>query len=491
MTRIIDYLSEYPPNYGPEWGSGGIFGLKYHKGVLYYMLAFEAQGYFIDHDGIRKIYEFEKLGLKPVSGGDTYNAVYAIDDSIYFGGWVHAPAIYRGRTNKGATIDFRNKYSHVHKYDIGNNEVSLIWKESIHDPEKWVGEISEIIYDPYEQKLLLARADGHINLGVYELDPLSGKIRKILDEPALKGAINLDYACFSIHYFPKSFNGIECIDLIERKTIIDKFDPSKYTIDKGDVRYPLVGPVASLYGRVFAFMKGGVLVYNPVLGEKYFVRLLDIPYSQLGPARANAKVLGGGVIVPYNMFVHSVINPTNEFEEKAKKATNTIISPTLLLYIAPPLVKIIGAFGARITGVEVIGDHILLAHNTMANTYRYDASPYDQGIRGFTALNTSIINSSPPQATIVVPGWMIKDKVFGGIPLTGYKDPELIIITKKENKLTINEYMFTLPPMLTHTEKININSGRNRILLNNYSGIVSFKFDKGLSENDVVIIHLK
>lgn len=490
MTRIIDHLSEHPPNYGPEWGSGGIFGLKYHRGILYYMLAFEAQGYFIDHNGIKKIYEFEKLGSKPVSGGDTYNAVCTVDDTIFFGGWVHAPAVYRGRSDKGSTIDFRNKYSHVHMYDINNNDVVLIWKESIHDPEKWVGEVSEILYDPYDQKLLLARADGHINLGVYELDPVDGKARKLLDEPALKGTLHLDYACFSIHYFPEGFQGIECIDLIEKKTVIEKIDLNKYAIDNGEVLYPQVGPVSSLYGRVFAFVKGGVVIYDPVDREKYFIRLLDIPYSQLAPARTNTKIFGGGILVAYNMFVHSVVNPTSEFEIVAKRITNTIVSPTLLLYVAPPLVKIVGAFGARITSIEVIGEYILLAHNTMANTARYDASPHDQGVRGFTILNTNIINNPPPSVTIAIPGWMIKEKVFGGIPLTGYKDPKLIIKTKKENKLTINEYVFTIPPMMTYSETISINSGRTTVSLNNYSGIVSFKFEKSIDADDIIIIDL-
>jgi len=32
----------YLPRYGPEWGSGVIFNLKYYSGVLYFILIFEA-----------------------------------------------------------------------------------------------------------------------------------------------------------------------------------------------------------------------------------------------------------------------------------------------------------------------------------------------------------------------------------------------------------------------------------------------------------------
>jgi hypothetical protein len=255
--------------------------------------------------------------------------------------------------------------------------------------------------------------------------------------------------------------------------------------------YPQVGPLASLYSRVFAFVKGGLLIYDPYEGEKYFIRLLDIPYSQLGPLRVNAKILGGGVLVAYNMFVHSVIHPTNEFEAMAKKATNTIISPTLLLYITPPMIKIIGVFGARITSIEVVGDKILLAHNTMANTARLDASPYDQGVRGFTPISIDVINKEPPPVTITIPGWMIGDKTFGGIPLYGYHEPKLIIYSRKENKLNINEYYASIPPIKTDTTQYSIREGKNIIELNQFRGIVSFKPEKKLEPHEYIIITLK
>ncbi len=486
---IFEHLQTHPPRSGPEWGSGGIFGLKYYRGILYYTLAFEAQAYFIDRNGVKLIYEFEKVGHKPVSGGDTYNAVEVVDDKIYFGGWVHAPAYYRGRSGVGATIDFTNKYSHVHYYDINENTVELVWKESMHNQEKWVGEISEIIYNPYKDELLLARADGYANLGVYSLDPRSGKSVKVLDEPALKGTHHLDYACFAIHQYPHGFMGIECIDLIEEEKIIER--PSTLAVDGDTIVNPQVGPVVSSYGWLFTFVKGGVIVSDIIDKQHYMVRLLDIPYSQLSPLRTKAVNLGGGILVPYNMYTHALIKPFSDKDREVKRYLNTIVSPSILLYVTPPTVKIVGVFGARVTGVELVGDKIVLATNTMANTGRYDASPFDQGIRGFIVLNQDIITGNSAPLTITIPGWMIRDKTFGGIPLTGYNMPRLIIHSSNENKLLIKEYHLTLPPITTESEEISIHRGKNVIELNRYTGIVSFKFEKPLSDNDVIVIDLK
>lgn len=485
---IFDHLQSYAPGYGPEWGSGGIFGLKYHRGILYYTLAFEAKAYFIDSYGIKKIYEFEQVGHKPVSGGDTYNAVETVDEKIYFGGWVHAPAYYRGRINGKSMIDFRNKYSHVHSYDINDNDIELLWKESIHDPERWVGEISEIIYDPYRDRLLLARADGHVNLGVYSLDLRNKRVSKILDEPALKGSLHLDLACFAIHKYPYGFAGIECIDLIEENKIIDKF--YAVAIDRDEIIDPQVGPVVSGYGWLFTFIKGGVVLSNIYESQSIIVRLFDIPYSQFGPLRTKTVSIAGGILVPYNAYTHALLKPINEQEHMIRKRLNTIVLPSLLLYIAPPIVKIVAVLGARITGIELVKDKIVMATNTMANTGRYDASTFDQGIRGFTVLDQDIITRDPQVLVITIPGWMIRDKTFGGIPVAGYKSPRIKIYSSKENNLIINEYYFTLPPILVDTENIVVYRGKNIIELSNYSGILPFKFEKPLDDNDVVIIEL-
>jgi len=154
-------------------------------------------------------------------------------------------------------------------------------------------------------------------------------------------------------------------------------------------------------------------------------------------------------------------------------------------------VKIAAVLGARVTSLEVVGDKVLLATNTMANTGRYDASPFDQGWRGFTVLDHSIVASSPPPLQMVFAGWMIRDKTFGGIPLTGYREAELVIYSGKSNELQVNEYFLTIPPMVVERDKLTVNPGKNAIDLRSYSGIVSFKFTKPLGDEEVVVIDLK
>ncbi|MEM1662410.1 MAG: DUF2139 domain-containing protein [Desulfurococcaceae archaeon] len=489
-NEILYYLQEHPPRYGPEWGSGGIFGLKYYRGVLYYTLAFEAESFFIDKNGVRLKYCFEQVGEPPVSGGDTYNAVDAVDDKIYFGGWVHAPAHYRGKEHGRATIDFRNKYSHVHYYSIDENRVKLVWKESMRDPEKWVGEVSEIIYNPVRNELLIARGDGYENLGIYTLDPEGKWIKKISDKPVLKGSIVLDYACFATHRYPYGIDGFECIDLVDNRVHSIGIANKVRSIDNGSIDKPYTGPTASIYGRLFAFARGGVFILEPEEGTIYFVRLMDIPDSQYCSLRVNAKVIGGGVLTAFNSFTHGTVKVFNEESRRAKKYLNTIFAPTTLIYLKPPVVKIIATLGARVTSVETICDKIIVATNTMANTGRFDATPMDQGVRSFVIMDQSILYGENELFTAVIPGWYIRDRVFGGIPLNGYSEAQIIVNAKKNNTLYINEYFLTLPPTSMGSDKVDVTEGRFVLNLDSYKGIVSFRFEKPLLDDETVVISL-
>jgi hypothetical protein len=485
---LLQHLSAHPPRYGPEWGSGGIFGLKYHRGVLYYTLAMEARAYFFDHGGLRRVYEFERVGPKPVSGGDTYNAVEAVDGRIYFGGWVHAPAVYRGRHAEGATIDFRNKYSHVHVYDIEDDRVELLWKEGLQDPERWACEVSEIIYNPYRDELLVARADGHENHGVFSLDPRTRAARRVLEGFALKGAHHLEYSCFVLNQHPHDVEGIACVDMVEDKHFVEKIKP--VPVDGWPASRVWAGPVASAYGWLFAFTRGGLILGDIFSGEYYFVRLFDIPGSQLGPTRTNAVALGGGVLVAYNSYTYGVIKTVTEEERRWKRLLGPVTSPSLLLYVAPPSIRVIAALGARITSIESLGGEILLGTNTMSNTQRHDASPFDQGTRGFVILNHSVLTNSTPAFTIVAPGWTIGASAFGGVPLAQFKEPRLVVYSKRGNTLHVKEYFPTLPPTPGDSDKIKVKPGKNVVDLASYSGVVSFKAEQPLS-SELVVLELR
>ncbi|KPU62566.1 phosphate ABC transporter substrate-binding protein [Thermococcus sp. EP1] len=480
--KILKHINRFPQRYGPEWGSGGIFGLRYHNDVLYFTVAFEAQAHFIREDS-KRIYEFELVGEKPTSGGDTYNAVETVDEFIYFGGWVHAPAIYEGKNEK-STISFVNKYSHVHEYDTENDEIRLLWKESIHHNTDWAGEVSDIIYDPYEDKLLIAREDGHANLGIYELDRKSGKMELLNENPSLKGALVHDTVFFGVG---KNFNWgmmeVHVFDLITRKW--ERFPVGQTSVDGNSFVRPNLGDMESAYNRVFAFVRGGMFVGNPVNEEEMvFVRLFDFP-NFYAPMRTNALTIGGGILVAYNAHHDAVYRPMNEEGKIMAEFTNSINAPSLLLYITPPMVKIVGIFGARITSIEKAFGKILLGTNTTPNTGALEATPFDTGNKDIVILDEAIIQRAPPalsisieMASLAKAEQLFGASAFGGIPLDGYKNPRMIINASKDNRLTVYEYDLSLPVGRAYEEVIGIEEGRNVIDLSAFSGIVSFKLKK-------------
>ena len=453
----------YLQNYAPEWGSGGIFGLRYWKGVLYFTLAFEAEAHFVKNEE-ETIYKFEYIGQAPRSGGDTYNAVTSVDEYIYFGGWIHAP-ITLSRDGK---LLFTNKYSHVHVYNVYEDNVKLLWKETISAEMRWAGEVSEIIYDPISDKLLLARADGHENLGVYELDRDGKDIKKISEDPALKGTLYLEYVCFNTG--KRVFNGIQCLDMYRRSwhryEIRNKIP--KISVDGHGVTKPKVGSFIVAYNRIFIITRGGIFIANPVDSEYSFIRLMDFGSIAMSPIRTNALNLGGGVLTAFNAYA----------EASSKPYEDVIVSPTLLIYISPPIAKIVGVLGCRVTSMESIGNSILIAANTMPNLAD-KSTPIDTGLRDIISLNIdTIITSSPPPLSIVLRGKYVGNSIWGGVPLNGYGDSKIIIRASKDNELTIYEYNISMPLSNNIAEKTKyaVKCGKNVIDLSSHYGILSFKF---------------
>ncbi|MGC9072265.1 MAG: DUF2139 domain-containing protein [Acidilobus sp.] len=482
---VLGRLSDHPPSLGPEWGSGGIFGLKYYRGVLYYTLAFDAIAHFVREDGVDK-YRFELVGPGPVSGGDTYNAVDAVDDVIYFGGWVHAPAAFIDKGRGIGVVSFRNKFSHIHAYDISERRVRLLWKEGAGREDEWAGEVSEIIYNPVKDELLIARGDGTINLGVYAIDRNGGSARRISESAALKGAVLYEYACFDVlerHIkdvrgvlFTKAVTGFQCVDTLTDEVIRTPVgDIAKRSVDGSPVSWPQTGPIASAYGRLFAFVKGGVFVGNPIdesLEQVRFVRLFDFGDSGYYARRTAAKSLGGGILVAFNAYSESVVRPTNPFEETVSRGTNTIVGPSVLLYMTPPVARVVFAAGARITSFEPVGDVLVLATNTMSNTSRYNATPIDTGYRGFSILPLSILDYQSPPVRFSVPANLVRDRTFGGIPLAGYSRPRLRVLGEGTTNLLIYEYDLSLPPQQADVERFELKGLRDYVDLSGFGNSI-------------------
>ncbi len=201
--------------------------------------------------------------------------------------------------------------------------------------------------------------------------------------------------------------------------------------------------------------------------------------------RSNALYMNGSVLIPYNAH-HDSIYRTTDVEDRIKYTfTSTIVSPTLLLYITPPMVKIVGVFGARITSMERVGDKIVVATNTTPNGVSGDALPYDTGNRGFAVLNQDLLQSTPPPVSISIPMALpslakrrTKHSVFGGIPLDGYREPRMIIYASKSNELRVYEYDLALPLSPAEEDRFTIVYGKNIIDLAPFSGMVSFKMKR-------------
>ena len=491
-SNILESLAWHRPRYAPEWGSGGIFGLRYHRGYLYYTLAFEALAFFISSVQNHEIllYDFNAVGSPPRSGGDTYNAVEAVDNLVFFGGWIHAPAIFKGKSGRRAEISFRYKYSHVHAFDVDEERVKLLWKDSIHNERYWAGEVSDILYDPVNDRLLIARGDGHEKLGIYGLDYRRGKASLIDSSVALKGELYMDYACFGLRLTPESGERlrenphITCIDLVEDTIHKVKLNERGY-IDGGGPRTPDVVLTASAYSKFYAFQRGGMVYGDPIEGDLLFTRLYDLPGAPMGPVRTSMIYLNGGILVPYNYFSESTIG-----ERK-------ICSPSILLYITPPTARVVGVFGARITSIEAIGDKVLLATNTNANLTRKESTPIDIGVRGFTVLNHDSILSATPQPyrlRLELPKLLKESKwgmpsIYGGIPMSGYKSTILRFKCEGECRVTVYSYDLSTYPGEEERDvyRVDNGNGMNKLILEGYgSSIISFEF-KGRLKSDVVI----
>ena len=463
----------FAPRWGPEWGSGGIFGLKHHRGVLFYDLAFEAVAHFVTPDQ-DETYPFDLLGGGPRSGGDTYNAVEAVDDQIYFGGWVHSPAVYNGRRNAGGTISFRNKFSHLHAYDIKEQKVRLLWADSIRSETEWAGEVSEIVHDPVSDRLIIARGDGHANLGIFAADRHKGTVDRLSELPALKGTHFLDYMCFDVKKdWTKGMEGIQTLDLVTGKWAVIPLDYRSISVDGGSVRSPLPGCATSAYSNLFFFVHGGVVVGDPVdaPNDLRFLRLLDFrtPYA---PSRTMAKSVLGGVMVAFNAYSHGSRRPGSGPD------SSPIAGPSVLLYLTPPQVRIVGAFGARITGFEKVGGELLVAASNEANLGSGDATPIDTGYRDLAELDLGGLLRASPPVTFHGLGQQVGDEVWGGIPLDGYATAKLLCDVSTANKLTIHEYRLSLPVASARQEAFELNPGRNELDLSSFHGIVSFKLER-------------
>ena len=357
--------------------------------------------------------------------------------------------------------------------------MDLLWRECIAHESRWAGEISDIIYDPVNDRLLLARGDGHENLGIYSLSRSGGRPSVISHNKTLKSFPLSDYACFD---HTASWRGgvraIQCLDLVENKLETFQLDYAKNSIDYNVAFFTQSGCAVSAYGKYMHFVGGGVLIGNPIAGENMtFYRLFDFGLSGYGPLRTVALPVGGGILTAFNAYTHGILYPRTEEEKMFAEATNRIVGPMVLLYITPPQAKIVATLGARVTSIEKVGDKLLLGTSTTANYGALDAGPVDAGWKDVLAVDTNMLFKDSPPATFVVSGSQVLDMAWGGIPLFGYRYPKLVISASRDNMLTVYIYDISIPPLQAEEDRLKIARGRNVVDLSSFKGIISFKLE--------------
>jgi hypothetical protein len=228
----------------------------------------------------------------------------------------------------------------------------------------------------------------------------------------------------------------------------------------------------SAYSNLLFFVRGGVVVGDPIdaPSELKFLRLFDFgtPYA---PTRTMVKSVVGGVMVAFNAYTHGSRRPGTGPD------SSPIAGPSVLLYITPPQTRIVGAFGARITGFEKIGGELLVAASNEANLGSGDATPIDTGHRDLSVFDLGHLLEASPPVTFHALGSQVKDDAWGGIPIDGHKECLLRCDVARPNKLTVNEYHLSLPVSAAKAESFELKPGRNSVDLSGFHGIVSFKLE--------------
>lgn len=371
----------------------------------------------------------------------------------------------------------------MHAYDIDNRSVKLLWKDSINHEREWVGEVSQVIYDPVNDRLLLARADGHVNLGIYELSRDGAVFKQLSSMPGLKGSLFLDYACFDIQLdWRQGISGIQCLDLSSGKWfnyVVESWE--KISVNGYGVSSMTSGYSTSAFAKYYHFFRGGVIVGNPVepwIDEPRFVRLFDYGLSPYAPSRSNALPIGGGILAVFNSYTHGSLH-SGGFGGEGFTHSNTVVGPTVLVYITPPQARILMALGARVTSIAKRGSEILLGYSTAPNLGSADATLIDIGYRGIMGISeSSLLSQHSPPLIFRINGAEIGDKCFGGIPLLGYSEPRLLVKATKSNKLEVNVYDIGTPPMKLEELSYDIAVGRSEVDLSGIKHIASFRLEK-------------
>jgi hypothetical protein len=465
----------------PEWGSGGVYSLAAPRWGVFYVLSFEGLAVSASctegERGIAVASIAELAGLKGGRsvGGDTYNARTLVDSRVFFAGWAHFAGEEDLRSVAATRrLSFSSKYSYFAVWDGDEMEGWVAWMDGPGRGGEWPGEVSEILYNPVRDSLLLARGDGHFSLGVYEAPVPRRKGSRVSAALVdgfrpLKGALGLDAACFSSHRGWGGSPGLACYDAATLRRFYSA--ESRGAVDGWPLRHYRSGPVFHLGTYVYVAHRGGVTLFDPLGGgSPRTYRLLDFPGSTYGPLRVNAEPALGGYLVP---FTHSAATiKGGDYPEEIYVEARRLSAPTLLVYFYHRGVRVAGVAGYRVTSLTSRGGLLAVAWNTEPNLERLDLTLSEHGEKGITILSLeSLLESRPPPLRISYsprPG-----DAFGGLPLEGYLRVEAVL--KGCPGGTLRVYYYDLASEAPEAEVYRVEGGGAlRISLDAGGGLASF-----------------
>ncbi len=458
--RLLEVLGGgvFPGGFAAPGLPSGVYGLAVAGSVLYFTLVPEAAAFFADAGGVRRVYRYELVGVaEPRAGGDSYNASVAVDDTVFFGGWVYAPLLYR-HAGGSRTIDHRRRFSHLHAYVASEDRVVLVWQESLGDSSRWAGTVSSIVYDPLGDRLLVARGEGHDRLGVYEAQarPVPQQLRPVVPIRSLHGAAWDGEACFTIHRGASNTGGWVCVELGSRRPRYRVVEaPGDYAAVSSDGHGAwgaVSGWAAAAGGVLYAGLRGGLLSLRGE--EAWFHRLLDLPGSCLEATAATGAA--GGVAAAWG--------------PGRRSGGCRCPAPGLLVGLAGDNARVLAVLGGRPTSLLWLGGDLVAATAPLPGPVGSAL-----GARGLVPLSLgSLASGSPPPVSLCAeppPG-----RVWGGVPLEGYREPRLVLWGCGEGaRVTVYTYRLSTPPGGAEVDRYSLAAGERVLGLGGHvGGIVSF-----------------
>lgn len=452
-SLILEGSTDYC--YAPEWWTHRAIFLKFHPKTKE----------LIVHDGVcakvyadgKLIYSYELFDMFKTGGkrfgGDTWGAITATPDSVFFGGFVYADVSLDGHN-----LVFTNKYSHIHRIGHDGRTVSLVWYDGPGGTNYYVGEVTDMLYSPKEDAILFTRGDG--GKDIWKLDLNTMEVTKLTDTnmSLLKMELFDDMIITGGPDVYGTDGHIVIYNLRDRTTKVITDANLAYYI--GSRLTKMGGQVVQTMNRVWIFGSGSAVEFEPKYDVYYHFPFFRFNKSKKVVGRRSQKVYINGIPIV-------AVNAMDVDDEPRAPAG-------LLLRFNLPVPQIVMPTG-YVTGLETDGKYIYIASTPQNHSYRGNPVTYQPGRGGIFAIPVSEVFRkplAPIEFHDEVANWSAGD-YYLGVPISGFS--KKILKVKAPSSLTLRIVFYSLWPGGDFTEYLDMNleAGLNTIDISSYSGIVA------------------